>query len=189
MVCKTKRPFMAGCSGKKAVFALLACGMIFTISGCAAGNADALQDSYREEASARIFNSDGGYCDSYTETAADSVSEPEMISLESIESVGAMEIPIVDNWPESIVCVSNGMTAQPCSVTILIDEPMELSVSCIREEGKIAMRITDADGNIYFDEKKMQTEDYTVTIDKAGDYKIAFYARAWYGKITIEPIE
>ena len=170
MACKITHPVTAGHSGKRAVFSLLACGMLFTLSGCASGNADTLQDSYKEEASACIFNGDS-------------------IEIEEIEEMEAIDTPIVDKWPESLSCISNGMTAQPYSVSIAIDEPMELSVSCIRDEGKIDMRITDAAGNVYFDEKKMQMDDYTVTIDKTGDYTVAFYAKAWYGKITIKPSE
>lgn len=141
MACRSARPVMPGYSGKKVIFSLFICGMLLTLSGCAAGNADAFPYSYKEEASACVFNGD------------------------SVEAIEEMESPIVDEWPESLSCVSNGMTAEPYSVSISIDEPMELSVSCIREEGKIDMRITDADG------------------------KVAFYAKAWYGKITIKPSE
>ena len=168
MACKITHPATEGHLGKKAVFSLLACSLLLTLSGCTAGDTDTLQDSYKEEASACIFNGD---------------------SVEVTDEMEAITSPIVDKWPDSLSCVSNGMTAEPYSVSIAIDEPMELSVSCIREEGKIDMQITDADGNIYFDEKKMQMDDYTVTIDKTGDYTVAFYAKAWYGKITIKPSE
>ena len=170
MACKIMHPATAGHLGKKAAFSLLTCNVLLALSGCAAGNVDTLQDSYKEEASACIFNGDS-------------------IEIEEIEEMEAIDTPIVDKWPESLSCISNGMTAQPYSVSIAIDEPMELSVSCIRDEGKIDMRITDAAGNVYFDEKKMQMDDYTVTIDKTGDYTVAFYAKAWYGKITIKPSE
>lgn len=109
MVCKSVKRVCIGYSGKKAVLSALICSMLFVLSGCGSGIADAYEDSYREEASARIFNGESGYYD-------DDTAEREV-------------------------------------------------VPCIKEES------------------------YTVMIDRAGEYTFAFYAREYYGKLTIKPAE
>lgn len=211
MGCKSVKRVSTGHSAKKAVLSLLICSMLLVLPGCASGSGDLSYDPYegKEEASARIFNDESGYdddtareADGTIETVANAENgmgiemtevseEPADIAkdIELVENIGTIDFPIVDNWPESIAFISGGTTAQPLSVSISIEEPMVLSVSCTKDEGKIGMRITSAAGKVYFDEKKMQTGDYTVMIDKAGEYTLAFYAREYYGKLTVKPDE
>ncbi len=130
-----------------------------------------------------------------TESAAEpesmeaSLGEPEEIPevMEEIPELEDIYFPIVDEWPESITCVSDGMTAQPLSFPVTLEEAMEITVTCITEDGRIGMQVMDVDGKIYFDGAKMQTGDYSFTIDKAGEYKVSLYAEVWHGKLTIKP--
>ncbi|MCM1156581.1 MAG: hypothetical protein NC314_13520 [Roseburia sp.] len=200
--------------GKKCGYCIrnfsLACGVSLALAGCAGAGGDMVSESCIEEASARVFSNSGGCYDDTAEESGGAFMISDIMymndgrdfslgeiadtteNITEMAEMGGIEelnFPIIDRWPENISCVSDGMTAEPLSVPVAIDEPMVLSISCIREAGKIAVRITDADGNLFFDEKKMQTGDYAVTIEKTGDYVISIYAREYFGMLKIEPME
>lgn len=112
------------------------------------------------------------------------------LKTESIESVSAIEDisnPITDNWPESIRFDSEGMSAELYEFPLTIEEPMELSLSYITESGTLNMWIEDSGGRKIFNEKDIQTDDYTVSIDKAGTYTVFLKAKYYYGSFAITP--
>ena len=115
---------------------------------------------------------------------------PEVEGLPGIGEMSAMEDisnPVTDNWPESIRFDSEGMSAELYKFPLTIEEPMELSLSYITESGNLNMWIEDAGGRKIFNEKDIQTDDYTVSIDKAGDYTVFLKVKYYYGSFVITP--
>lgn len=112
---------------------------------------------------------------------------PEAVEAPEMDGLPAIEEAVIDNWPESIRCDSEGMYAKLYEFPVTIEEPMDLSLSYITEDGNINMWIEDANGRKYFDEKDIQTGDYEVMLDKAGTYKVFFQAEYYYGSFVIEP--
>lgn len=115
---------------------------------------------------------------------------PETEGLPEIGEMSAMEDisnPVTDNWPESIRFDSEGISAELYEFPLTIEESMELSLSCITESGTLNMWIEDADGRKIFNEKDIQTDDYTVSIDKAGNYTVFLKAKSYYGSFVITP--
>lgn len=116
--------------------------------------------------------------------ALEMLETPEMDAVRPIEE---MDDPVIDNWPESIRCDSEGMYAGLYTIPVTIEEPMELLLSCTVESGNISMWIKDANGRKVFDEQDMWTYDYKIPIDKAGDYTVCFEAEYFYGSFVITP--
>ena len=115
---------------------------------------------------------------------------PETERLSEIGEMSAIEDisnPVTDNWPESIRFDSEGMSAELYEFPLTIEEPMELSLSYITESGTLNMWIEDSGGRKIFNEKDIQTDDYTVSIDKAGTYTVFLKAKYYYGSFVIIP--
>ncbi|MBD5453218.1 MAG: hypothetical protein HDR30_02685 [Lachnospiraceae bacterium] len=115
---------------------------------------------------------------------------PEAERLPEIGEMSAMEDisnPVTDNWPESIRFDSEGMSAELYEFPLTIEEPMELSLSYITDSGTLNMWIEDAGGSKMFNEKDIQTDDYTVSINKAGTYTVFLKAKYYYGSFVITP--
>ncbi len=113
-----------------------------------------------------------------------------MESLFAIEDLSAIEDisnPVTDNWPESIRFDSEGMSAELYEFPLTIEESMELSLSYITESGTLNMWIEDSGGRKIFNEKDIQTDDYTVSVDKAGTYTVFLKAKYYYGSFVITP--
>ena len=119
--------------------------------------------------------------------------EAELSETEELPEIGEMSAiedisnPVTDNWPESIRFDSEGMSAELYEFPLTIEEPMELSLSYITESGTLNMWIEDTSGRKIFNEKDIQTDDYTVSIDKAGTYTVFLKAKYYYGSFVITP--
>ena len=119
--------------------------------------------------------------------------EAELPETERLSEIGEMSAiedisnPVTDNWPESIRFDSEGMSAELYEFPLTIEEPMELSLSYITESGTLNMWIEDSGGRKIFNEKDIQTDDYTVSIDKAGTYTVFLKAKYYYGSFVIIP--
>ena len=109
---------------------------------------------------------------------------PEIAEMSAIEGISN---PVTDNWPESIRFDSEGMSAELYEFPLTIEEPMELSLSYVTESGSLNMWIENASGRTIFNEKDIQTDDYTVSIDKAGTYTVFLKAKYFYGSFVITP--
>lgn len=119
-----------------------------------------------------------------TEVAPEAERLPEISEMSAIEDISN---PVTDNWPESIRFDSEGMSAELYEFPFEIEEPMELSLSCITESGTLNMWIEDSGSRKIFNEKDIQTDDYTVSIDKAGTYTVFLKAKYYYGSFVITP--
>lgn len=119
-----------------------------------------------------------------TESMESSLGIEEIGEMSAIEDISN---PVTDNWPESIRFDSEGMSAELYEFPLTIEEPMELSLSYITESGTLNMWIEDAGGRKIFNEKDIQTDDYTVSIDKAGTYTVFLKAKYYYGSFVITP--
>ena len=119
-----------------------------------------------------------------TESMESSLGIEEIGEMSAIEDISN---PVTDNWPESIRFDSEGMSAELYEFPLTIEEPMELSLSCITESGTLNMWIEDASGRKIFNEKDIRTDDYTVSIDKAGTYTVFLKAKYYYGSFVITP--
>lgn len=95
--------------------------------------------------------------------------------------------PIVDNWPESIECVADGMNAEPYRLELSIDAPTTLFLSCVTAEGRLRIQIKDSDGKILFDEKNIDMEDFEIPIDTPDTCTVSVWAEQYYGKFEIKP--
>lgn len=99
--------------------------------------------------------------------------------------VGIKELE--ENWPESICYNADGVYGYPLYTEIAVDTPMTLSVSCETLNGSLHLKMVNADTKeIDFSEKNPDGE-YTVNIDKAGTYRILFYAKEHVGSVEIVP--
>ncbi|MDE5931191.1 MAG: hypothetical protein K2H40_01735, partial [Lachnospiraceae bacterium] len=112
---------------------------------------------------------------------------PEMPDEPGLPMQPELDDPIVDNWPESVSCVADGMTAQPLHFELLIDAPMTLSLSCVTEEGRLRMQLKDSGGKVLFDEKKIDTEDFKIPVDTPDTYTVSVWTEQYYGKFEIKP--
>ena len=119
-----------------------------------------------------------------TESMESSLGIEEIGEMSAIEDISN---PVTDNWPESIRFDSEGMSAELYEFPLTIEEPMELSLSCITESGTLNMWIEDVSGRKIFNEKDIQTDDYMVSIDKAGTYTVFLKAKYYYGSFVITP--
>ncbi len=113
--------------------------------------------------------------------------EAELQEIGEMSAIEGISNPVTNNWPESIRFDSEGMSAELYEFPLTIEEPMELSLSCITENGTLNLWIEDASGRKIFNEKDIQTDDYTVSIDKAGTYTIFLKAEYYYGSFVITP--
>lgn len=109
---------------------------------------------------------------------------------EDLEDTGLDEIE--NNWPESIRYYSNGSSANPMSTGFEIDAPMTVSISCATRGGKLRLKIVrhgllgEIGETVYLDETNPDGE-YTVELDKKGQYKVLFYAKEHVGSVEIIP--
>lgn len=117
--------------------------------------------------------------------------------LESMETDlkdSSLDEVIENNWPESIRYHSNGCSANPMSTRFEVDKPMTLSLSCVTRDGKLRLKIVrhsvlgEIGETVYFDETNPDGE-YTVELDKEGEYKLLFYAKEHVGSAVIMPAE
>lgn len=112
---------------------------------------------------------------------------PEEADVSELPGLSELDSPIVDNWPESISCVADGLTAKPFHFELPIDAPTTLSLSCVAEEGGLRIQIKDSGGKIIFDEKKIDTEDFKIPMDISDTYTVSVWAEQYYGKFEIRP--
>lgn len=112
---------------------------------------------------------------------------PEIPDEPGLPSLPELDEPIVDNWPESISCVADGLTAWPFHFELPIDVPTTLSLSCVTEEGRLRIQIKDSGGKILFDEKKIDTDDFKLSIDAPDTCTVSVWAEQYYGKFEIKP--
>jgi hypothetical protein len=56
--------------------------------------------------------------------------------------------------------------------TMTIDEPSEVDVDITTESGSLDLTITDKDGNSYYAGSDIPTSNFSVKLDKAGEYEI-----------------
>lgn len=109
---------------------------------------------------------------------------------EDLEDAGLDEIE--NNWPEGIRYYSNGSSADPMSTGFEVDAPMAVSVSCATRGGKLRLKIVrhgvlgEIGETVYLDETNPDGE-YTVELDKKGQYKVLFYAKEHVGSVEIIP--
>lgn len=140
---------------------------------------------------------EAGECVRFSGSMEETEGMEETESMEDVEDIGdtgdieeiAIEA-VEDNWPESILYNSDGIYADPLSVTFEINQPTTLSLDCKTRDGKLRMEIAGAEGSdkeTYFDETDPEGI-YTVAIDKAGKYQILFYARYHVGSVEITPL-
>lgn len=107
---------------------------------------------------------------------------------------GGLGEVVENNWPESIRYHSNGCSANPMSTGFEVDAPVTLSVSCATRDGKLRLKIVRHSGlgeigeTVYFDETNPNGE-YTVELDKEGQYRLLFYAKEHVGSAVIMPVE
>lgn len=99
----------------------------------------------------------------------------------------ALEDPVTDNWPESIECVGDGLTGKPFCFDIPIEEAVELSLSCITEDGSLRIQIQDPDGRVVFDEDRIKKDDFRISIETPGVYRVSVWAEQFVGKFGIKP--
>lgn len=128
--------------------------------------------------------------------------EEDLEDLEDVEQIeraadledGSLDEVIENNWPESIRYHSNGCWANPMSTRFEVDKPVTLSVSCVTRDGKLRLKIVrhsalgEIGETVYFDETNPDGE-YTVELDKEGQYKLLFYAKEHVGSAVIMPVE
>ncbi len=117
------------------------------------------------------------------------ISSEEIKEPDAVEDIGLEEIE--DNWPESIRYSSDGVYANPMSVSFEVDEPMTLSVSCATRDGELRVKIVDDDSfkeTVYFDETDPDGT-YTVDLDKKGTYQLLIYAKYHVGRVEITPVK
>ena len=119
-----------------------------------------------------------------TESIESSLGIEEIGEMSAIEDISN---PVTDNWPESIRFDSEGMSAELYEFPLTMEGPMELSLSYVTESGTLNMWIEDASGRKIFNEKDIQTDEYTVSIDKAGTYTVFLKAKYYYGSFVITP--
>lgn len=112
---------------------------------------------------------------------------PEVPELPEVSELPGIPDVIIDNWPESVNCVADGMTAKPLHFELPIETSMALSLSCVTEEGSLRIQIKDSDGKIIFDEKKIDAEDFKIPIDTPDTYTVTVWAEQFYGKFEITP--
>ena len=124
--------------------------------------------------------------------ASESVDNTESLGMPDLAHVGLDEIE--NNWPESIRYHSNGCSANPMSVRFDVDAPVTVSVTCLTLDGKLRCQIVrngvlgEIGETVYFDETNPDGE-YTVELDKKGQYKMRFYAKEHVGSVEIMPVE
>lgn len=111
----------------------------------------------------------------------------EMFDESELPGLSELDSPIVDNWPESISCVADGLTAKPFHFELPIDAPTTLSLACVTEEGRLRIQIKDSEGKTIFDEKKIDTEDFKIPVDISDTYTVSVWAEQYYGKFEIRP--
>lgn len=111
----------------------------------------------------------------------------EMFDESELPGLSELDSPIVDNWPESISCVADGLTAKPFHFELPIDVPTTLSLACVTEEGRLRIQIRDSEGKTIFDEKKIDTEDFKIPVDISDTYTVSVWAEQYYGKFEIRP--
>lgn len=111
----------------------------------------------------------------------------EMFDESELPGLSELDGPIVDNWPESISCVADGLTAKPFHFELPVDAPTTLSLACVIEEGRLRIQIKDSEGKILFDEKKIDTEDFKIPADISDTYTVSVWAEQYYGKFEIRP--
>lgn len=122
----------------------------------------------------------------------DEIEEEE--SIEPDLGDGGLGEVVENNWPESIRYHSNGCSANPMSTGFEVDAPVTLSVSCATRDGKLRLKIVRHSGlgeigeTVYFDETNPDGE-YTVELDKEGQYRLLFYAKEHVGSAVIMPVE
>lgn len=124
---------------------------------------------------------------SLTKNLESMAEELEEIEKEDLTGFGIDEIE--DNWPESIRYRGDGVYAAPLTVTIEIDKPVTLSLSCITVDGDLRLKVVDyQDETVYFDETNPEGT-YTVAIQHAGIYQMLFYAKYHVGSVVVTPEE
>lgn len=107
-----------------------------------------------------------------------------------LENIGLDEIE--NDWPEGIRYHSNGSSANPMSTRFEVDAPMTVTVSCATREGELRLKIVrhsvlgEIGEAVYLDETNPDGE-YTVELDKKGQYKVLFYAKEHVGSVEIIP--
>lgn len=122
----------------------------------------------------------------------DEIEEEE--SIEPDLGDGGLGEVVENNWPESIRYHSNGCSANPMSTGFEVDAPLTLSVSCATRDGKLRLKIVrhsvlgEIGETVYFDETDPDGE-YTVELDKEGQYRLLFYAKEHVGSAVIMPVE
>lgn len=123
-----------------------------------------------------------------TEDDEESESAEQLERVERLEGIESLKIKeLADNWPESICYHADGLYADPLSTEIEIDTPMTLSVSGVTLDGSLRLEIVNDDTDeVCFDEKNPDGE-YTVTVEKAGMYRVLFYAKEHVGRVDIVP--
>lgn len=113
---------------------------------------------------------------------------PELPELSELPELPDMpDDPIVNNWPESIECVADGLNAEPYRFELVIDAPVTLSLSCVTAEGRLRIQIKDSDEKILFDEKNIDMEDFEIPIDTPDTCTVSVWAEQYYGKFEIKP--
>ncbi len=113
---------------------------------------------------------------------------PELSELPELPELPDMpDDPIVNNWPESIECVADGLNAEPYRFELVIDAPVTLSLSCVTAEGRLRIQIKDSDEKILFDEKNIDMEDFEIPIDTPDTCTVSVWAEQYYGKFEIKP--
>lgn len=145
------------------------------LTGCAMMPAEGYSES-----SVRVFGSHSA-CDNDFTAQEDEDGEPGIPEIpDRIEND-----PIIDEWPESIRCVAEGLNGEPLRFEMEIEETRTLDISCITEKGKLRIQIQDSDGNILFDEEKIKREDFEVLIDTPGLYTVFVWAEQFDGMFEI----
>lgn len=76
-------------------------------------------------------------------------------------------------------------------ITVKEDEPRNVKVDVVTEEGKLNLSITDRDGKSFYQGNDIPTSSFTVGLDKKGEYKIKVSAEKHKGsyKITWDKAE
>ncbi|MCM1048148.1 MAG: hypothetical protein NC433_06975 [Clostridiales bacterium] len=146
---------------KKIIIILSVCSCCFLFTGCTAEN---------------TVSSNGGI-------GAENIRESELQKMDN--KLPEIEPVVEDNWPDSIGRENENTTAENLSFDIQISNPMVLYIACVTESGKLNMEITSSDGERIFSASDIQTENFEVTINSSGTYKVIIQAKEHTGSFLI----
>jgi len=151
------------CAMKKIIILLSVCICCFLLTGC------------------KLVNTASTNKDTGTENTTENGLQEMGSKLPDIETV------VEDNWPDSIGREDENLTAENLSFEIKISNPLVLAITCVTEDGKLDMEIKADDGERIFAESDIQTENFEVSIDSPGTYKVIVQAENHTGSFWIEP--